>query len=57
MTFSFKLRILFSFLLIFERLSDMTLLRLFVKTFEGENISVDASDIDCIQDVKDYLYV
>lgn len=34
----------------------MSLLRLFVKTSEGENIPVDASDTDCIQDVKDHLY-
>lgn len=33
----------------------MSLLRLFVKTSEGENIPVDASDTDCIQDVKNHL--
>lgn len=34
----------------------MPLLRLFVKTSEGENIPVDASDTDRIQDVKNRLY-
>ena len=34
----------------------MPLLRLFVKTSEGENVPVDASDTDCIGDVKDHSY-
>ena len=34
----------------------MPLLRLFVKTSEGENIPVDASDTDLIQDVKNHLH-
>lgn len=42
--------------LFFERPNDMPLLRLFVRTSEGENIPVDASDTDRIQDVKNHLY-